>query len=189
MLSSRSTKDSKDNHGVQAALMSGTGPVLCVADRLDPAACTDTRLLAAREARDEPPQPAQQLLVAIEAATTERQFASALADYRAPRNEGCSKRVQREWMPALRQLEGCRDLPGRNNICRWESGDQLKFVRFTEQQLCAYLRLCKITGELFKACIRNYRRIIQRGTIDQDKKSVVHAARHTRHQWHRPGPG
>src|SRR5262249_45120219 len=30
-----------------------------------------------------------------------------------------------------------------------------------EQQLRAYLQLCKITGELFEACIEHYRRITQ----------------------------
>lgn len=114
---------------------------------------------------------AQQLLVALEAAMTERQFASALADYRAPRDERRGRRVQRDGMPSLRTLERCHNLPGKTNICIWESGDESKFVSFTEQQLRAYLKLCKITGKLFEVCIRHYRRIMQQGTIDQDKKA------------------
>jgi hypothetical protein len=85
---------------------------------LDPAARTGHELFSsARETAMNPHSPAQQLLAAIEAATTEWQFASALADYRAPRNE-CGKRIQRDGMPSLRTLERCHDLPGRNNIWR-----------------------------------------------------------------------
>jgi hypothetical protein len=114
-----------------------------------------------------PHSPAQQLLIAIEAATTEWQFASALADYRAPRDERCGKRIQRDGMPSLRTLERCHDLPGRNNIWRWESGDESKFVNFTEQQLRAYLRLCKIIGELFESCIKHYQRIMRRNAANR----------------------
>jgi hypothetical protein len=115
-----------------------------------------------------PHSPAQKLLATIEAATTERQFAIALADYRAPRRVRRDGRIQRvprnEEMPSLRdlELEPYRELPGRNNICKWENGDGS--VSFTEPQLRVYLSLCKITGELFEACIYHYRRIIQQGT-------------------------
>jgi hypothetical protein len=114
-----------------------------------------------------PDSPAQQLLVAIEAATTERQFASALADYRAPRNED-GRRIKRKGMPSLSKLQACRDLPARSQISEWENADRKsKFKRFTEKQLHAYLHECHIAGGLFEACIGHYRRITQQSPADQ----------------------
>lgn len=119
-----------------------------------------------------PHSPAQKLLAAIEVATTARQFACALADYRAPRNEK-GRRIPQKGMPSLDDLQ-CHELPARSQISEWENGDiKSKFKNLDEEQLCAYLDKCHIAGELFEACIRHYRRITQQGTIGHTTSASI----------------
>lgn len=102
------------------------------------------------------------LLHRLEKVTTMEQFAEAMADFRAPRQGKSEKRYPRKLengyqLPSTRQLQGCPDLPSRNEISEWDNGKGA----FTERQVYAYLRRCHVTGDRLKACISYYRRIVE----------------------------